>query len=88
MAHSQTSLDVKASFRLGSKAGYDVFRMYGILFSTNQIRALKITSEWIHGAAAFTFTGTTNPTSMVTAATTIGNILSILQLISCMFSLS
>ena len=42
---SQTSLGVraKARFRLGFKAGYDVFRMYAVLISTNQIRALKIT---------------------------------------------
>ena len=32
----QTSLGVKASFRLGFRAGYDVFRMYGILCSTNR----------------------------------------------------
>ena len=28
--------------RLGFRAGYDVFRMYGVLISANQIRALKI----------------------------------------------
>ena len=41
MTRSQTSLGIKASFRLGFRAGYDVFRMYGILLLTNQIRALK-----------------------------------------------
>ena len=38
VTRSQTSLGVKA--RLGFRAGYDVFRMYGVLISTNQIRAL------------------------------------------------
>ena len=37
---SHTSLGVKARVRLGFRDGYDVFRMYGILISTNQIRAL------------------------------------------------
>ena len=35
VTRSQTSL--------GVRAGYDVFRMYAVLISTNQIRALKIT---------------------------------------------
>ena len=38
VTRSQTSLGVKA--RLGFRAGYVVFRMYGVLISTNQIRAL------------------------------------------------
>ena len=37
----------RARFRLGFRAGYDVFRMYDVLISTNQIRALKITSNGI-----------------------------------------
>ena len=40
VTRSQTSLGVKARFRLGFRVGYDVFQMYGILISTNQIRAL------------------------------------------------
>ena len=36
VTRSQTSLGVKARFR----AGYNVFRMYGVLISTKQIRAL------------------------------------------------
>ena len=40
---SQTSLGIRARFRLGFRAGYNVFRMYAVLISTNQIRALKIT---------------------------------------------
>ena len=40
VTRSQTSL---GGFRLGFRAGYDVFRMYAVLISTNQIRALKIT---------------------------------------------
>ena len=40
VTRSQTSLGVKARIRLGFRAGYDVFRMYGVLISTNQIRAL------------------------------------------------
>ena len=44
VTRSQTSLGVRARFRLGFRAGYDVFRMYAVLISTNQIRALKITS--------------------------------------------
>ena len=43
VTRSQTSLGVRARFRLGFRAGYDVFRMYAVLISTNQIRALKIT---------------------------------------------
>ena len=43
VTRSQTSLGVRARFRLGFRTGYDVFRMYAILISTNQIRALKIT---------------------------------------------
>ena len=39
VTRSQTLLGVRARFR----AGYDVFRMYAILISTNQIRPLKIT---------------------------------------------
>ena len=39
VTHSQSSLGVKASFRLGFRAGYVII----ILISTNQIRALKIT---------------------------------------------
>ena len=47
VTRSQTSLGIKASFRLGFRAGNDVFQMYGILILTNQVGALKITSEWI-----------------------------------------
>ena len=43
VTRSQTSLGVRARFRLGFRAGYDVFRMYAVLISTNQIQALKIT---------------------------------------------
>ena len=43
VTRSQTSLGVRARVRLGFRAGYDVFRMYAVLISTNQIRALKIT---------------------------------------------
>ena len=43
MTRSLTSLGVRARVRLGFTAGYDVFRMYAVLVSTNQIRALKIT---------------------------------------------
>ena len=43
VTRSQTSLGVRARFRLGFRAGYDVFRMYAVLISTNQIKALKIT---------------------------------------------
>ena len=39
VTRSQTSLGVRARFRVG----YDVFRMYAVQISTNQIRALKIT---------------------------------------------
>ena len=45
VTRSQTSLGVRARVRLGFRAGYDVFRMYAILISTNQIRALKITRD-------------------------------------------
>ena len=41
VTHSQTSLGVRARVRF--RAGYDVFRMYAVLISTNQIRPLKIT---------------------------------------------
>ena len=41
VTRSQTSLGVRAKFRLGFRAGYDVFQMYAVLISTNQIRALK-----------------------------------------------
>ena len=41
VTRSQTLLGVRV--RLGFRAGYDVFRMYAVLISTNQIRALKIT---------------------------------------------
>ena len=41
VTRSHTSLGVR--FRLGFRAGYDVFRMYAVLILTNQIRALKIT---------------------------------------------
>ena len=44
VTRSQTSLGVRARFRLGFRAGYDVFRMYAVLILTNQIRALKITT--------------------------------------------
>ena len=47
VTRSQTSLGVRARFRLGFRAGYDVFRMYAVLISTNQIRALKITPGYI-----------------------------------------
>ena len=42
VTRSQTSLGVKARFRLEFRAGYDDFEctLYGILISTNQIRAL------------------------------------------------
>ena len=43
VTRSQTSLGVRARVRLGFRAGYDEFRMYVVLISTNQIRALKIT---------------------------------------------
>ena len=43
VTRSQTLLGVRARFRLGFRAGYDVFRMYAVLILTNQIRALKIT---------------------------------------------
>ena len=47
VTRSQTSLGVRARFRLGFRAVYDVFRMYtyiyAVLISTNQIRALKTT---------------------------------------------
>ena len=43
VTRSQTSLGVWAMVRLGFRAGYDVFRMYGVPISANQIRALKIT---------------------------------------------
>ena len=43
VTRSQTSLDVRARVRLGFRAGHDVFRMYAVLISTNQIRASKIT---------------------------------------------
>ena len=43
VTRSQTLLGVRARIRLGFRAGYDVFQMYVVLISTNQIRALKIT---------------------------------------------
>ena len=43
VTRSQTSVGVRIKGRLGFRAGYDVFRMYAVLISTNQIRALKIT---------------------------------------------
>ena len=43
VTRSQTSLGVRARFRLWFRAGYDVFQTYAVLISTNQIRALKIT---------------------------------------------
>ena len=43
VTRSQTSLGVRARFRLGFRVGYDVFRMYAVLILTNQIRALKNT---------------------------------------------
>ena len=43
VTRSQTSVGVRArvKVRLGFRAGYDIFRMYAVLISTNQIRALK-----------------------------------------------
>ena len=41
---SQPRSQASVGVRLGFRAGYDVFRMYAILVSTNQIRALKIIS--------------------------------------------
>ena len=42
VTRSQTSLGVKGTgrIRLGFRAGYDVFQMYGVPISTNQNRAL------------------------------------------------
>ena len=53
VTRSQTSLGVRARFRLGFRAGYDVFRMYAVLISTNQIRALKILEPCFHVFSPF-----------------------------------